>query len=243
VIPRFFVPGADTSGSSVELPDDEAAHLIRVLRLTSDAEIRVFDGRGREWRGFVDRVTKTQASVRLVEPAAAARESAIGLTLAVSILKGDKTDDVVRDATMLGASEIRPLLTDRSEVRASFVTRGRRIERWRRVAISSAKQCGRAVVPAIHPVVALEDLLGHGQSRSRLAFVEPGASASTRRLNDVPRSSEAELVIGPEGGWTDREVQALAAAGMLVTLGSQTLRADAVPLIALTAVRVAWDDL
>jgi 16S rRNA (uracil1498-N3)-methyltransferase len=242
VIPRFFVPGADTSGSSVELPDDEAAHLIRVLRLTSGAEVRVFDGRGGEWRGFVDRVTKAQASVRLVEAATAARESAVDITLALAILKGDKTDDVVRDATMIGVSGIRPLLTDRSEVRESFVTRGRRVERWHRIAISSAKQCGRAVVPVIHPVVTLDDLLAQGQSRSRAALVEPAAAIRPRGLKDVPRSNEIELVVGPEGGWTDREVRALASAGMLVTLGGQTLRADAVPLVAVTALRVAWDD-
>jgi 16S rRNA (uracil1498-N3)-methyltransferase len=242
VIPRFFVPGADTSGSRVELPDDEAAHLIRVLRLTKDAEVRVFDGRGTEWRGFVERVTKTQASVRLVETAAAARESAIDIALALAILKGDKTDDVVRDATMIGVSGIRPLLTDRSEVREAFITRGRRVERWQRIAVSSAKQCGRAVVPLIHPVITLEGLLAERQSRSRLALVEPVAAVRPRRLKDVPRSSEIEIVVGPEGGWTDREVQALASAGMLVTLGGQTLRADAVPLVAVTALRVAWDD-
>ena len=67
-------------------------------------------------------------------------------------------------------------------------------------------------------------------------------AAMTRTLKQVPRSSEIELVIGPEGGWTDREVQALASAGMLVTLGGHTLRADAVPLVAVTALRVAWDD-
>ncbi len=116
------MPAADTIGSTIDLPEDEAAHLARVLRLTTGAEVLVFDGRGREWQAIVDRVTKSSAAVRLVTAISAAPEPAVAIALAMAVLKGDKTDEAIRDAVMLGAASVQPLLTDRSEVRASAVT-------------------------------------------------------------------------------------------------------------------------
>lgn len=244
MIPRFFVPAADTIGSTIDLPEDEAAHLARVLRLTTGAEVLVFDGRGREWQGIVDRVTKSSAAVRLVTAISAAPEPAVTIALAMAVLKGDKTDEAIRDAVMLGAASVQPLLTDRSEVRASAVTNGRRQDRWQRIAVSSAKQCGRAVVPPIHPAATLDDVLESPGPGLRLALVEPrSATASVLTVREVSRPAHVQVFIGPEGGWSDREMRALGATTRLVTLGSQTLRAEAVPLVALTALRVAWSDL
>jgi 16S rRNA (uracil1498-N3)-methyltransferase len=242
VIPRFFVPDATTTGSTIALPDDEARHLVRVLRLDHGAAVRVFDGRGSEWLAVVERTTKTQTSVRLVEPVASAAEPGIHLTLAVAILKGDKTDDVVRDAVMLGVAAVQPLVTERTEVKESVIARGRRRERWQQIAIASAKQCGRAVVPPIEPPVSLAQLLAEGAAGRRVALVEPRAAGVVKRLREVPRDERVELLVGPEGGWADRELQRLAAASTLLTIGHHTLRADAVPTIAITALRVAWND-
>jgi 16S rRNA (uracil1498-N3)-methyltransferase len=241
MFPRFFVPTADTIGSVIDLPDEEAGHLTRVLRLRPGADVLVFDGRGREWRATVDQVTKSRAAVRLVTVNTPAPEPRVAIALAIAVLKGDKTDDVIRDAVMLGAATVQPLLTDRTETRAAVVDT--RLERWRRVAVSSAKQCGRAVVPDIRAAATLDEMLAAPRSDVRVTLVEPrSATADARRLRELPRPARAELYIGPEGGWTDRELRALAVTSMLLTLGSQTLRADAMPLVAMTAVRVAWDD-
>jgi 16S rRNA (uracil1498-N3)-methyltransferase len=243
VIPRFFVPHAETTGSTIELPADEALHLVRVLRSRAGDAVRVFDGRGGEWLAVVERTTKTHAWVRLVEPASPALEPGIHLTLAVAILKGDKTDDVIRDAVMLGVAAVQPLLTERTEVPGPIVTRGRRRERWQQIAIASAKQCGRAVVPEVRPPVALEAALAASVSGMRIALVEPAAAgAGLATVRDRPRPEQAEVVIGPEGGWSPREIAALAGTSMLLTLGRQTLRADAAPIVALAALRAAWDD-
>jgi 16S rRNA (uracil1498-N3)-methyltransferase len=186
----------------------------------------------------------------------------------MAVLKAEKMDDVVRDAVMLGVTAIRPLVTARTEIAAAVIERGGRIARWQRIAIASAKQCGRAVVPAILDAATLHHALGApggapggtlagGPStegsgersgmppRLRLLLLEPVISAEpTRTLQQVPRASAVELIVGPEGGWTESEVQSAAAAGaMLVTLGGLTLRADAVPLVAITALRVLWGDL
>ena len=224
MIPRFFVPSAETTGSVVELPDEEAGHLIRVLRLGEGAAVRVFDGRGHEWQGIVARLAKRTAAVQLVASEQPAPEPGVDLVLSIAILKSDKMDDVVRDAVMLGVAAIRPVLSERSELRASVVTRSGRVARWQRIAVASAKQSGRAVVPEILPVATLDEMLAVPPERTRIALVEPGAGVRTCRLGDLPRATAVELVVGPEGGWTGGEVQQLGAVSMLVTQGLATQR-------------------
>ena len=240
--PRFYAPNASASGVQIELPDEEATHLTRVLRLTPGAEVRVFDGQGHEWHATVDRVSKQHVAVTLHEAATAAPEPQIALTLALGVLKGDKMDTTVRDAVMLGVAAIQPIITARTEIAATALQKGSRVARWRRIAVSSAKQCGRAVVPAIHAPIALNDAV-QVVTEMTVMLVEPTVDAAARVLSEVPATSAATLLVGPEGGWTSDEVRRAEAHGaILMTLGRATLRADAVPLVALTALRVHWGD-
>jgi 16S rRNA (uracil1498-N3)-methyltransferase len=246
VLPRFYAPEADPAAASVRLPDDEAAHLTRVLRLTAGARVRVFDGRGHEWLASVIDATRAAVRVELLETAVAAPESRVTLALALAWLKGDKMDDVVRDAVMLGVTRIVPLLTKYTEARpAAAASRGRRAERWHRVAVASAKQCGRAVVPRVEEPVRFVDYLDGATGALRVMFVEPSAGVGAAvDVQTLPRADAVEVCTGPEGGWSPDETAAAARAGCtLVTLRAGTLRADAVPLVALTAVRALWDDL
>ena len=244
MLPRFFVPGPHATESVIELPDDEAAHLTRVLRLSAGEAVRVFDGRGQEWHAVLDQVSKQRVTVRLDHTVVPLAEPGVAITLALAVLKGNKMDDVVRDVVMLGASTIQPLISERTEVAARVVQRGGRTDRWQRIAVASAKQCGRAVVPPVKDALGVDEALSGTRAISTVMFVEPHAGAAVQSVRDVPRSPELMLLVGPEGGWTAREVQHATAAGaMLVTLGTQILRADAAPLVALTAVRVALGDM
>ena len=239
--PRFYVPEASDAERFVELPEDEAAHLTRVLRLTAGEVIRVFNGRGAEWTATVDEASKRRVIVRIDERVTPAQEPRIAIALAVAVLKGDKMDDIVRDAVMLGVAAIQPVVTHRTEASLSALSRNRRVERWQRVAVASAKQCGRAVVPQITDVVPFERVL---TATTVIMLAEPSVNAPTRPLARVPAAETATLLVGPEGGWAEGEVQlAVDRGAMLLTLGSHTLRADAAPLVALTALRVRWEDL
>lgn len=240
---RFFVPAADATGSVVAVPEDEAAHLTRVLRLKAGDSVRVFDGRGHEWSAEISETGRGAATVRLREPVAPAREPAVSIVLAMAILKGDKMDDVVRDAVMLGVVSIIPLITARTEIASNMVARSSRVSRWHRIAVSSAKQCGRALVPDVREVRELQELVEALPAGTHIMLVEPASSATFASLRAAPRADDVTLLVGPEGGWDSQEIQAAAAAGIiLATLGHQTLRADAVPLVALTALRVLWGD-
>lgn len=216
-----------------------------MLRLGPGDPIRVFDGRGHEWEAAVEEVRRGEASVRLGAPIEPVREAGVSITLAAAVLKADHMDLVVRDAVMLGAAAILPLLTEHTEVTARVIDRGARIARWRRIAVASAKQCGRAVVPPVHEAMPIADALARPTIAARIMLTEPAASGvGTVSLNQVPRAAAVELLIGPEGGWTAGERQLAATSGcMLVTLGAQTIRAAAAPIVAITAVRAMWGDL
>jgi 16S rRNA (uracil1498-N3)-methyltransferase len=126
-------------------------------------------------------------------------------------------------------------------VSPATIERGDRRARWQRIAIASAKQCGRAVVPDVRPPLQPDQVLR--DDASCVMLVEPGVTRESQRVRDLPAMVEATLLVGPEGGWTPDEVAAAAASkARLVTLGPRTLRADAVPMVALTALRVHWED-
>ena len=146
MLPRFLADQIDPDAATARLSEEETRHLSQVLRLSIGDEIAVFDGTGREFRARVERIARDGADVRLIEEVGASPEPAVRLTLAQSVIKGEKMDDVVRDATMMGASAIEPLVTEHT---AAHMKAGRAPERWRRIAIASAKQCRRAVVPSI----------------------------------------------------------------------------------------------
>jgi 16S rRNA (uracil1498-N3)-methyltransferase len=245
---RFFVPGTYTSGDRVDLPADETEHLTRVLRVRTGESVRIFDGRGREFAATVASNTKTTASVVVGEGIAPLPEPRVAITLAHAVLKGDKMDAVIRDAVMMGIAAFQPIVTTRSEVTLSALQRGNRLERWGRVAVSSAKQCGRAVVPPLLTPLefdGLMDALGHlALAQPALMLVEPSVGEDAQSLADLdwiaPR--EASVIIGPEGGWTPIEVERAAAVCRLVRLGGRTLRADAMATVAVAALFTKWGE-
>lgn len=238
---RFYVPDLPHEGALVSLSEEEARHLTQVLRLELGDDVRVFDGRGREHLARVEVAARQRAEVRVGAVARAAPEVGVRLTLAAALLKGDKFDDVVRDATMLGVHVVCPLVTSRTEVPAARAGKVSRVERWRRVALNSAKQCGRAVVPDIGEAESLATALVH-LPRPLIALAEPSLTAGIGDL--PPRPAAATVLVGPEGGWAVPEVQALRGAGaILFSLGGRTLRADAAPLVAVTALLWEWEAL
>ena len=239
-LPRFYFPLLDPSLPDGVLPEEEANHLTRVMRLGKDDDIAVFDGRGREFRARVTAAVRGRVRITLLDPITPAPEARVPLTLVQAVLKGDKMDAVIRDATMMGVAAIDPVVTSRTIARGARDT-----DRWARVAVASAKQCRRAVVPAITAPGRFGDWLAASAHGLRLLLVEPSTGAETcslRMLEDHAPGSLA-LIVGPEGGWSEEEQRAAERAGCVaVTLGPLTLRADAVPIAALAIARFALRD-
>ena len=245
VRPRFHVPGVNRSTEHVELPEDEAEHLVRVLRLGVGDEVEIFDGVGTLWRAEVVQAGKKSASVRRLEELEPAAELDVHLALVISVLKGDKVDDVVRDAVMLGVTAIKPVISERSETSMAAMARSSRMARWQRIAVASAKQCGRAVVPAIHAAAPLDWYWSEKTDAARVMCIEPSAAlGEVLPVQAIRKSPSVDLIVGPEGGWAVAEVAAAHDSGaILMSLGGRTLRADAVPIIAMTALLTSWGEL
>ena len=238
---RFFAPDLVGPDQPLALPPDEAAHLVRVLRLSGGDIVSVFDGRGVEYLARVETAEPRRVVVRPFESVKPPPEPKVALTVAQGLLKGRKFDAVVRDLTMVGAVAVQPLVTDHSEARE------RDPERWMRVAVASAKQCRRAVVPLVRFPVSFHQLVDKDDAPLRLLLVEPEvaeSSDSLGRLRNGPTPSAATLAVGPEGGWSTEEVTRACAAGFVpVTIGRRTLRADAVVVCAVSVLLFLWGDL
>lgn len=244
MLPRFYAPDLDRDLGSVTLPPDEARHLTRVLRLAAGDEVVVFDGRGVEFRAVVEAAVRETASLRLIEALPSVAVLPVSLVVVQAVLKGGSMDDAIRDATMMGAAAIEPVLTAHTDVKASFVSRPETLERWRRVALASTKQCRRATLPAVHPPQPLEAWFGRSFAGTMLMFVEPSAAGGAqpvRSLLDDPTPDVAAILLGPEGGWAESEIAIARGRGCLaMTLGPLTLRAESMPVAALAALTGIW---
>ncbi|MEE2637735.1 MAG: RsmE family RNA methyltransferase [Acidobacteriota bacterium] len=238
---RFYAPNLAGLGVPVLLSDAESAHLRRVLRTEAGDTVAVFDGRGGEYWARVEQVDAAGVLIRPIQPADHKSEARVALTVAPALLKGRKFDDVVRDLTMVGAVVVQPLVTARTEGKPRDATR------WTRIAVASAKQCGRAVVPEVRNPCSFHSFVAHDASAVRLLLVEPSASdheTAIRALEREPRPSTATLVVGPEGGWTPEEITTAVNAGFrALTLGRLTLRADAVGVSAVSILQYVWGDV
>ena len=240
-VPRLYWPDATYIDGRVRVTGDDAHRLRQVLRLEPGAAIRLFDGRGHEWAGRIATVSKQAVEVEELEAVEPVSEPRVRVTLAVGVLKGDQMDAVVRDATMMGVAAIVPLRTAPVTVPPKAWQSGAARERWQRVAIASATQCRRAVVPEVKAVTDYEAALREPADR-RLICVEPGHPTDAGDWRGDGAPSSVQVLIGPEGGWAEDEVaRALAAGARALSLGPRTLRAETAPIVALTIVSAAWD--
>ena len=245
VHPRFLAPDLDPGAAEARLPPDESRHLTRVLRLGPGAVVALFDGHGRECLARVTDARADRVVLAIIERTAPAAQPQVPLTLVQAVLKGAAMDDVVRDATMMGVAGIQPVMTEHVAVKTVLATRAGNVDRWRRIAVASAKQSRRATIPVIAAPVEIARALAVDEGGLRLIFVEPSAGRDTRTLRsllDHPAPAAVTLLLGPEGGWAAGEIDLAVQRGAVpVSLGSLTLRADAMPVAAIAAVRMLWE--
>jgi 16S rRNA (uracil1498-N3)-methyltransferase len=245
MLPRFFAPALDPDRSDVVLPPEESHHLARVLRLGTRDEVSVFDGRGHEYRARIVDASRHAARLALMAPAAPAPESAVPIVLVQAILKSDSMDGVVRDATVLGVSTIVPVITAHLAASRRGLESGKVVDRWRRVALAAAKQCRRAVLPAVLSPEPFDRWLDRAAAGLRLMLTEPSAPIRPRLIREFlpgTRPEQIFVIAGPEGGWAGAEIDRAVSSGCApVTLGGVTLRAELAPVVALSMTRVVFD--
>lgn len=235
--PRVYAPDA-VEGADVLLPDDESAHLTRVLRLGAGDAVRVFDGKGAAFAAEIITAGRGTVRVRVGHPEESAAESPVSFVVAPALIKGDGFDEIVRDAVMMGAAVVRPVTTERTVVKP----REAMAERWQRVALAAAKQSGRAVLPRVEAPVTLDQLIASDASARRFAFVEPSADVLVADPLTLDAPLSALVLTGPEGGWSPAELQLFKEKAVtFVRIGARTITAERAPLAALAVLMSVWE--
>ncbi|MBA1273660.1 16S rRNA (uracil(1498)-N(3))-methyltransferase [Stutzerimonas azotifigens] len=234
---RFFIDAPLTLGQH-ELPEAQAHYIGRVLRLSAGHAVQLFDGSGIEYVGQLTEVGKKRVSVELTESQPGLLESPLRVHLGQGLSRGERMDWAIQKATELGVSEITPLLSERCEVRLNDDRADKRLQHWRQIAISACEQCGRSVLPQIQAPVSLEDWLQRTEADLKL-LLHPVAEP----LGSHARPSTLALLIGPEGGITDGEIERARACGFQpARLGPRVLRTETAPVVALSVAQQLWGD-
>jgi 16S rRNA (uracil1498-N3)-methyltransferase len=235
-LPRLYCDPPLARGNAIALPDAAARHA-QVLRLQPGAELTLFDGHGGQWRARVAAMGRREVTVDVIEHEAVERELMLAVTLAVVMPSGERMDFLVEKATELGVAAIQPLTSERSVLRLAGERAAKRVAHWQAVAVAACEQCGRNRVPVVHEVQALAAWLAGPLAVPASArwVLHPGGTP-WREAMARPPAPAALLLSGPEGGLTEGELQAAAAAGLRgLGLGARVLRADTAPLAALAA--------
>lgn len=238
-MPRIYYPTSLTIDSVYPLDADNAAHLIRVLRLNEGDQIEVFNGLGNEYSAILCDVQKKSASFKIQALARQEPKPLLALHLGQVVSKGDRMDFTIQKATELGVSEITPLWSERCEVRLKGERLEKKMAHWQNIAISACQQSGRCWVPIIHPPLDFLDWAKTNTAAIRL-LLHPHQQ---QPLSQYAQPNSVALLIGPEGGFSEEEVtQAIAAGFTGLCLGPRILRTETASLAAISVLQYAWGD-
>jgi 16S rRNA (uracil1498-N3)-methyltransferase len=207
------------------LPEAEAVHAARVLRLRAGDPVEIFDGTGRAASAVVVETGKRRVAVDVRREWTAHRPGP-GIHLIIALIKGERFDWMLQKATELGAASVRPVAAARSVVRLDGSEMARRSGKWRQVSVEAAKQCGHLVLPEIHAVMPPAAAF-RAVPRGRLGIpaLHPGGSPLGAFL--ARGEGETSFAIGPEGDWTPEEMEDAQACGFVpLDLGRHVLRSE-----------------
>lgn len=237
---RFYVDFALSPDSVVELPDDVVRHL-NVLRVKNTEEIVLFNGNGKAYSALPEVLEKRRASVRILREEATDNESPLNITLVQAVSAAERMDFTLQKSVELGVAEIRPVISERCVVRLSGERAEKRVARWQEIVVSACEQSGRNIVPKVLPLTTYAQALQQlSQETTKLLM----SLNRAQKLSDVqPQSGKVVFMVGPEGGWTEKEEQQAFDAGFQsVTLGKRVLRTETASLVAIAAMQTLWGD-
>ena len=232
---RLFVPGAGAEGPRLRLTGTHLRHL-RAHRVCPGERFLVFDDRGAEHEARLERLGGRLAEATILATHRPLRESPLDLVLAPALLKGAKMDLVIEKAIELGVRRVAPIVSRHA------VGLGVRLERWRRIAVAAAEQCGRTSVPPVDAPLPLAELVRAPWSGLRLIAWEGERDVPLAAL--PARTDAVVILIGPEGGFAAEEVAAARAHGFRsVRLAPRVLRAETAAIAAAALCQHRWGDL
>jgi 16S rRNA (uracil1498-N3)-methyltransferase len=244
-MPRFYVSNPRTEQGLLKVEGSEVRHIRRVLRLKVGDRVVLFDGSAKEYEGIIVEESPSSVMIKVEDILSPPKESPLEITLAQSLLKGEKMEYLIQKATELGIKKIVPFFSSRSVPLLDKSKKLRRYHRWEKIAIEACKQCGRTAVPKVEPLQNYSEMLGMAPSESlRLILWEKKGQGLKEVLKGSNGKAKIFFVVGPEGGMSDEEVGEAQRAGFIpITLGKRILRSETAGLCFLSVLQYEWGDL
>ncbi len=240
---RLFVSGALSNGTELILQAEQARYLGRVLRCSPGDLVQVFNGEDGEWSATIENLGKNSVTLKVGGRNEITTESALDVHIVQGISRGERMDFVVQKATELGVKRITPVLTNHGVVRLDQRRAEKRRAHWQHIADSACEQSGRTRPPLVDAPLSLNSWFGARNSSDVTEIIlMPGATTSFASI----RSPTARLclLIGPEGGFSEREYEDAEIAGFrAVSIGPRILRTETAALAAITIAQSCWGDL
>jgi 16S rRNA (uracil1498-N3)-methyltransferase len=229
---RITINPSQLQETQLLLTPQQQHYLLRVLRSRDGDKFIAMDGISKWW---LAQLIGEQGQI--LEPLEVTTELPVSITLMVALPKGNGCDDIVRCSTELGVTCILPILSDRTLLKPS----PQKLERWRRIALEAAEQSERAFVPTILEPVAFSTAINECASLDRYICEARGNYPHMTTVSNK-FSSEIIIAIGPEGGWTDQELEIAIKSGFQpISLGRRILRAVTAPIVALSLIAAAYE--
>lgn len=237
---RFFVEPEELTGERLMLTGENAAHA-KVLRLRLNEQVLVCDGAGQECLCQVIDPDPKSMVLEVLERRESITEPDVKVSVYMALPKSDKLEHVIQKATELGAYEIVTFPSARCVSRPDEKSLKKKLERWRKIAISAAEQSGRGRIPEVVVLSSYAEALKRGaEADLPILFYENEKSTTLHMGLEGKRFQTVSLLTGPEGGLEEKEVtQAMDAGFQVCTLGSRILRCETAPLCALSVVMYA----
>lgn len=240
---RIYVAERLAAGAELHLAEEAARYLGRVLRLRVGDTVQVFNGDDGEWSASISRFAKGRVTLAVQDNVPNAAETDMKIHLVQGISRGERMDFVVQKATELGVVRVTPVLTEYGVVKLDDKRAGKRRLHWQRVAESACEQSGRVSPPQVDAPLPLNDWFGAARAGDSTDLVLlPGAGRPLTAVGEP--AAGLCLLIGPEGGFSERECDDAALAGFeAVTLGPRILRTETAAVAALAIAQGLWGDL
>ncbi len=232
-MPRYFIKPEDMHGETVFIRDEDAKHLGGVLRAKEGDIVEVCDGRGMDYSCVIKEVGKTEILMEIESARPTESEPKTKITLFQGLPKADKMELIIQKCVEIGVWRIVPVAAERSVVRLEGKDAGKKLERWRKISLSAAKQSGRGIIPEIGEIVSFKEAVKMAACFDGAAI--PYEKEEKNGIKEYANSfdgSSLGLFIGPEGGFDDREIEFAVKNNISpVTLGKRILRTETAAMV------------
>lgn len=234
-MPHFFINSKQINNSIITINDKENYHHIaRVLRARAGEKLMLIDENRLQYDTLIEKITNKEILCRIISSTHSNRSLGFDLYLAQSPLRSNSQLTVMEKSTELGAKGVYPIITDNCAV-AKSVMSGKK-DKWQKVMYEASKQCERAEIPTCYDITILEDVLDKNFDKI-LVLAERSAEISLKEYlvqNKIHKGESVLAVIGPEGGFSDREFGIFKSRKLpLITLGNLILKADTAVVVTL----------